>query len=538
MAFDARVALLSLCLAAAALPARASLVISKAADGDVSCGSGECHATAAVANLSVATLKQMLKAGDLKIDTGADAQDIEIDQAFNWSKPHRLTLDAFRSIVFTQAVTSQGTGGVTLVTNEGDAGGDYTFTGKGKLAFWDLSSSLVVNGAIYTLVGDIATLASDIAANPSGNFALARFYDASADETYSNAPVTTHFVGLFDGLGHTIDNLSILNTTKNRVNLALFADSGGVIRDVRLDGVKVTSHGKAVAFAGLVATNSGTLRYVSVDGTITGKANQNGIGAVVGVNNGAIWSAQSSGSVTGGVRAMVGGLVGINNGAISDSSSSSTVENSWAGGLVGMNQGGITRSFATGTVTVGDASNHQGSKVAGGLVGSNSGGTVDESYATGAVTGGNGSTGASSRWYVIAGGLVGENGGTVQDSYARGAVTVGFENTQAGGLTGTSWIALRSYSTGAVSGQGDVGGACGSANQFSTFTDIYWDLTTSGVSDPSRGVGDITNEPGITGLTDAQLKSALPSGFSGSVWAESAGVNNGYPYLIAAPPPQ
>jgi len=48
----------------------------------------------------------------------------------------------------------------------------------------------------------------------------------------------------------------------------------------------------------------------------------------------------------------------------------------------------------------------------------------------------------------------------------------------------------------------------------------------------------MADDPGITGLTDAQLKSGLPTGFDPSVWAQSPSINNGYPYLIANPPPQ
>ncbi len=63
------------------------------------------------------------------------------------------------------------------------------------------------------------------------------------------------------------------------------------------------------------------------------------------------------------------------------------------------------------------------------------------------------------------------------------------------------------------------------------------DLDTSGVSNPGQGAGQPANDPGITGLSDAALKSGLPSGFDPSVWGQSPGINNGYPYLLANPPP-
>jgi hypothetical protein len=61
-------------------------------------------------------------------------------------------------------------------------------------------------------------------------------------------------------------------------------------------------------------------------------------------------------------------------------------------------------------------------------------------------------------------------------------------------------------------------------------------MTTSGVTDPSKGAGNRTDETGITGLTDAQLKFALPTGFDPSVWGQNGAINNGWPYLLGNTP--
>jgi len=58
--------------------------------------------------------------------------------------------------------------------------------------------------------------------------------------------------------------------------------------------------------------------------------------------------------------------------------------------------------------------------------------------------------------------------------------------------------------------------------------DTYWNLD-NGVSDPSQGAGNIPNDPAVTGLTDAQLKSRLPAGFGPKIWGQSPAINNGYP---------
>lgn len=67
-----------------------------------------------------------------------------------------------------------------------------------------------------------------------------------------------------------------------------------------------------------------------------------------------------------------------------------------------------------------------------------------------------------------------------------------------------------------------------------SFSDVYWDTDTSGI--PSDGVGNDPNEPGVTGLSNAQLTSGLPAGFDPTVWAENPNINGGRPYLIANPP--
>ena len=94
----------------------------------------------------------------------------------------------------------------------GAPGGVSSFGANGHVNFSSLTSSLAINGATYTLVGNIATLASDIATNPSGDFALASSYDAKGDGTYAASPIATTFSGNFEGLGNTIENLTIVHS--------------------------------------------------------------------------------------------------------------------------------------------------------------------------------------------------------------------------------------------------------------------------------------------------------------------------------------
>ena len=71
-----------------------------------------------------------------------------------------------------------------------------------------------------------------------------------------------------------------------------------------------------------------------------------------------------------------------------------------------------------------------------------------------------------------------------------------------------------------------------------SLTSIYWDLETSGIADPSKGAGNIANDPGIAGMTTSQLQSALPAGFDPAIWGQKPRRNGGLPYLLHNPPPR
>jgi len=82
---------------------------------------------------------------------------------------------------------------------------------------------------------------------------------------------------------------------------------------------------------------------------------------------------------------------------------------------------------------------------------------------------------------------------------------------------------------------GSIGGDVSGGNGGSVSND-YWDLDSSGITDPSQGAGIFANDPGITGSSDAQLKSGLPAGFGSGGLGTGPDLNNGLPYLINNPP--
>src|SRR5207248_10228591 len=112
-----------------------------------------------------------------------------------WATANTLTLDAYRSISIKAKVLAEGTSGLALQTSDGGNGGQLSFGKKGHLEFRHVASTLAINGAPYRLVNTVRKLATLIATNPSGSYALATRYDASRDGVFSDAPIATTFTG-------------------------------------------------------------------------------------------------------------------------------------------------------------------------------------------------------------------------------------------------------------------------------------------------------------------------------------------------------
>jgi hypothetical protein len=527
--------------------AHAALVISHDATKNVTCSGGVCQPTAQDAVLNTGDLTSMLLGHDLTVQTGngdGTAAGISIADGFSWTDNNRLTLSAKKSITVKAAVTVAGDGALTLNYNQGNVGGDLLFEGRGKIDFWNLASSFIVNGESFVLVGDIATLKSDIIANPTGSFALANNYDATADGPYKLSPITT-FSGNFEGAGHTINGLTIRSAEKH-VGLFGTLRKSALARDIVL--TNATIEAKRHTGGALAGENSGAIRHASASAAITGAnggvlAGENfgtveqsetsgsvsvyyaGAGGLVAFNYGTIRFSHSRADVTGEVN--VGGLAGSNYGVIQDSSAAGKVRGNLGstggiGGLVGLNyNASIVRCSAIGNVSGDDRADNLG-----GLVGSSDAeGEIVQSFATGSVRGGDSTASV--------GGLVGANGATaITQSYATG--TVGASGKlYAGGLLGFSDAPLNQvYSIGPASGAKYSGGLVGYEYKNAAATHGYWDVSTSGLND-GCGLGNCS---GISGLTDAQLKSGLPNGFDPNIWGRSPNINNGYPYLLANPP--
>lgn len=474
--------------ALAASPAQATLAISNQATKNIKCKNGICKATAHFAVLNAGDLAGMLASGDITVRPGTRALDIDVKAPFSWASASRLTLDAYHSITIARTVTVAGPGALTITTNDGGSGGDYVFADMGRVTFWDVSSSLIINGTSFTLANSIATLASAIAAHPVNSFALANNYDAGVDGTYGSTPSPTTLFGGFEGLGNTISNLSM---SVSSGGIALFADVRGRLGDIRLTHAHATNTASSNGGTALLVGSGQNLIGDQVAGTISAASGVAG-GMTAALRGATVKRSSANVRITG-TAFFVGGLAGeADNGTfISFSHADGNVAGTGdVGGLIGLagNQGAgavLSQDFATGTVS-GDT--------VGGLVGYNEG-QIDQSYATGAVSG----TG-------VAGGFVGRNDfHQLTHNYAIGHVQ--------------------------VQGFGPAGGFAG-CDQFNASFD-YWDTETAGVN---VGEGGCANSDLTIGLTTAQFQSGLPNGFDPTIWAEDPSINNGFPYLIANPP--
>ena len=220
----------------AAASAQASVEINSSPTKHMKCSAGVCAPTGKKAVLNATDLANMLATGDVKVVTGNGAVTITVSGPFSWTSTHRLTLDANETVSFRAPVEVAGQGAVTIITNDGSSGGDLLFFPGGSLDFWDTSSKLMINAKNYVLVNDVVTLARKANSQPSGNFALAKSYDAENDKRYRDCPVTQPFLGSLEGLGHSIQNLTIMERGHRIIFAALFCQigTGGAVRDLGL----------------------------------------------------------------------------------------------------------------------------------------------------------------------------------------------------------------------------------------------------------------------------------------------------------------
>ncbi len=159
----------------------------------------------------------------------------------------------------------------------------------------------------------------------------------------------TRFNGIFEGNGHSIENLFIKRDT-SLVGLFGASGSSSVVQRLSLADVSVSGHSSVAALAGYSA---GQIETCYSTGAVQGTGDR--VGGLVGQNDGSITASYSSADVTGGGD-NVGGLAGSSSTGSSITASYSTgsasatgSESGQVGGLVGTNGGSILASYSTAT---------------------------------------------------------------------------------------------------------------------------------------------------------------------------------------------
>jgi hypothetical protein len=238
------------------------------------------------------------------------------------------------------------------------------------------------------------------------------------------------FAGTFDGKGFTVFGLSV-SLDESGLGLFRYVTRTGTVKDVTVLGT-VTAEGRNDAVAGVVGYNDGTVCNVTNYATINA-GNAYNVGGVVGFNNGqydntggATYSAPvgvivnsvNHGFVTGFNK--TGGIVGENAGVISFCANYGNItgENasrSGIGGIAGRNGnnnvafeiGYITNCYNRGVIDVGNGS------WGGGIVGfQNSISYTDNCYDTGVIT----------NYYQFANTVIGSNENTAVSNYENYAL--------------------------------------------------------------------------------------------------------------------
>jgi hypothetical protein len=497
--------------------AEAYMMVVKDDNDNVVCSGTVCTATARMACISSDKLSAMLEQHDVTLVPGEVGKDIVIKANLRWQSGHRLILDSFHSISIRRPITVAGGGGLTLTVDDGGKNGKLAIIDQGAVKFSKKTSSLIINGNTYTLVGNIKELASDVEQQPAGNFALANDFDA--ENNFHEAPsIPIVFSGTFEGLGHVIANLRIAHGTvfnddgNSYWAAGLFGSIGpaGTVRDLALKNISAAVSHADAEIGAIAGHNEGLIRYVTASGSVAGEGAA--VGGVAGYSSGTIYAAISEANVAAGRSKWAGGMVGANWGTIERSEAHGAVSGGmYVGGLAGLSKK-TEISYATGSVTAGTDNS-----TIGGLAGK--AGEIVESYATGPVTG--------TSDHVTAGGLAGR-ASSVKNSYATGTVQVGADGI-GGGMVGylAQGAIADSYSIGVVSGgPASILGSFVGHDEGGTVAD-YWNTD---VGDQGCGEGDCE---GVTGLSSDVLKAQLPPGFLSRAWGQDADHNDGYPYLLA-----
>ena len=426
--------------------------------------------------------------------------DIFVNDAVTWGANTTLTLDAIRDIQINENISATGnSAGISLLY-----GGGYFIKQNKKISLTGATPTVGINGVSYTVVNDITAI-QNISSNLGGKYVITKDIDASSIGSFNPiGSVSNQFLGVFEGFGNKISNLTINKPSDDYVGLFSFLGNGSKLSNLTLENQNVTGRHYTGAVAGW---NEGNAKNITVSaGSVNGAdyvggvfgvnhadvdglysySNVNGgwvVGGIVGFASHTLNNLNSYANVIGGGQA-IGGAVGkLYNGAVLNSYSSANVTGDYyIGGLVGFADTGTkidNSKTETGKVTL---SKNYG----GGLAGSNFG-EITNSSSSMTIEGG----------YQNIGGLVGYNDAiaSIKNSFSNSVIN-SINGDLIGGLVGVNYgLISDSYATGDVSGVHMVGGLAGFSGGYqSLITDSYATGKVNAVFDSAGGlVGKLYN---------------------------------------------
>lgn len=338
--------------------------------------------------------------------------DILVNDAVTWSTAKKLTLSAYRNIEINADITANDADGQLQLEYGQGAVNEYNSAvyrfngGKINLQAGDNFFTQLGNDVASTNWKVITELGSATDKDSSGNYTLQGL--AHSSNLYSNyvlgadinavdtstwnssegfKPIGTsasRFMGRFDGLGHTINNLTINRPTEDYVGLFGFAERTR-ISNLGLVNVDIKGENNVGGLVGWLQASSGNFSSINnsyVTGSVIGAANH--VGGLVGLikgNDGTVEvkSSYSEANVEG--VDYIGGLVGK---LEAKDAGTARIDNSYAAGDVkGVNSiGGLVGLLENGSTYSIDVFN---SYAIGNLTGSNKGGLVGHLSNTGGI---------------------------------------------------------------------------------------------------------------------------------------------------------
>ena len=446
-------------------------------------------------------------AGNINASTSS-IKGKQINVTGQLDSPNSLALDAVDSINFNGIMTISNANQLLSLSHGAKTGDGYYLNDTAKINLTGSGTGFRVNGNDYTVIRNINELQAinASASTLAGKYVLGNTIDATdtkdwnlttvidssgrttktylgfkpiggaIPETETSTPL--YFAGKFDGLGHSIESLTINRPNQNYIGL-FGASKNSTINNINLVSINIKGNDQVGGLIGLNTALNGSSQVINnyVSGIITtnvyayNATGPIGRGGLIGMNQ---LKFGSSDILENTVNADIetwhyekysGGLIGVNildsnskSNIINNSTNGSILANSSAGGLIGLNQtqGDNSTTIIQNNIIRGSVQSYNflGEDYPGkfgGLIGSNyigdgntsSSATIQNNEVYRAITAGN----------VKTGGLIGANsvGKTstlnLSNNQAKGIKSTNNvfygngEGEQAGGLIGSNYVA-------------------------------------------------------------------------------------------------